>query len=135
MFATRANLDSDHDSFPAGIRCGRFGERLHVALPSGRPTAFLGGNLFAGLHQESLMVRLSEPDRVVAITEHGTQPFEPMPGRPMREYVVLSPKILASRMEIRSWLQRALDYATSLPRKAKTPPRKVAAKKPSRPAR
>jgi ribosomal protein S18 acetylase RimI-like enzyme len=27
VFATRANLDSDHDSFPAGAHCGRPGEK------------------------------------------------------------------------------------------------------------
>jgi hypothetical protein len=37
--ATRANLDSGHDSFPRRRRCGHPGERLQGASLSGRPTA------------------------------------------------------------------------------------------------
>jgi hypothetical protein len=38
-FASRANLDSDHDSFPRRRRCGYPGEKAERASLSGRPTA------------------------------------------------------------------------------------------------
>ena len=44
----------------------------------GYPAAFLNGNLFTGLHQESLMVRLSEDDRALAHSAFGATMFEPM---------------------------------------------------------
>lgn len=84
----------------------------------GYPCAFIGGNLFAGLHQESLVLRLSEADRTRAKAQHGARAFEPMPGRPMREYVVLPDATLTDRRKLSAWLRRALDYAGSLPAKS-----------------
>jgi hypothetical protein len=40
-FATRANLDSDHDHCPAGAAVDTLGKRLHAAFLSGRPTGSL----------------------------------------------------------------------------------------------
>src|SRR5262245_2556978 len=40
-FATRANLDSDHDGSPAGAAVDDLGKRLHGASLSGRPPAAL----------------------------------------------------------------------------------------------
>ena len=95
----------------------------------GYPCAFIGGNLFAGLHQESFIVRLSEADRTRAKAQHGARSFEPMPGRAMREYVVLPDAILTDRRKLSSWLRRALDYAGGLPakspKKAKIAPTKA----------
>ena len=91
----------------------------------GYPCAFVGGNLFTGLHQESVIVRLAEGDRLAAIGEQGAHLFEPMSGRPMREYVALPEAALASRTELATWLRRALSYAASLPPKAKKPARKA----------
>ena len=59
----------------------------------GCPAYFTGGNLFAGVWQETLMLRLSEDDRA-AVTAAGGGPFEPMPGRPMKEYVALPPSMV-----------------------------------------
>jgi hypothetical protein len=82
---------------------------FHAALPDdprierrkmfGYPCAFVGGNLFTGLHQENVIVRLAETDRVAAIRKQGARLFEPMTGRPMREYIVLpkSPLLTGER--------------------------------------
>lgn len=107
---------------------------FHAALPDdpsvqrrkmfGYPSAFVGGNLFAGLHQENVIVRLAEKDRVAAIGKQGARLFEPMTGRPMREYIVLPESALADRGTLAAWLQRGLGYAAPLPPKAKEPGRK-----------
>ena len=91
----------------------------------GYPCAFVGGNLFAGLHQEDVIVRLAEKDRLAVIDKQGARLFEPMAGRPMREYVVLPQAALADREELAAWLQRGLSYAASLPPKAKKAGRKA----------
>lgn len=91
----------------------------------GYPCAFVGGNLFTGLHQENIIVRLAEKDRVVAIDKKGARLFEPMAGRPMREYVVLPQAAVAGREELAAWLRRGLSYAASLPPKAKKAGRKA----------
>jgi len=38
-----------------------------------------------------------------------------MPGRVMREYVVLSPSIVESEAKLTAWLSRASRYVASLP--------------------
>ena len=90
----------------------------------GYPCAFVAGNLFTGLHQENVIVRLAERDRVAAIGK-GARLFEPMSGRPMREYIVLPESALANRGALAAWLQQGLNYAASLPPKAKKPGRKA----------
>jgi hypothetical protein len=75
--------------------------------------------LFAPL-LASWIVRLAEKDRLAAIDKQGARLFEPIAGRPMREYIVLPEVALANREELAAWLQRGFRYATSLPPKAKT---------------
>src|SRR5215468_1199035 len=84
----------------------------------GYPAAFVNGNMFAGLHEAGLVLRLPEKERGEFLKLGGARPFEPMPGRPMREYVV-APQDLASKpAEVQSWLRKAFAYGASLPAKA-----------------
>ena len=83
----------------------------------GYPAVFLNGNMAAGLHEQGLILRLPEAQRVRAIGE-GARPFEVM-GRVMREYVV-APAALAGRTaDVRKWLKRSLDYVATMPAKKK----------------
>jgi TfoX/Sxy family transcriptional regulator of competence genes len=88
----------------------------------GYPCAFVGGNMFIGLHQENMVLRLSEGDREKYLAQPGATIFEPMPGRAMREYVVATPALLADRAALARWVGRAFSYAASLPVKAKKKP-------------
>ena len=93
----------------------------------GYPAAFAHGHLFTGLHQENLMVRLGEAQRA-ALVKNGGRPFEPMPGRAMREYVVVPDTIVADKRALAMWLKRGLAYVGTLPPKTarrKTPSRKA----------
>jgi TfoX/Sxy family transcriptional regulator of competence genes len=99
-------------------------ERALAAFPRaelrrmfGYPAAFVNGNMMAGLFQESLMVRLSAGDRAKIRDESGAKPFEPVPGRVMREYVIVPVAIVKSEPELRKWLGNAFAYADSLPAK------------------
>lgn len=83
----------------------------------GQPAAFANGNLFMGVYGESLFVRLSEPDRTEAKTKGGFVPFEPLPGRAMREYWVLPGSVVKDRAVARRWVARSLVYALTLPPK------------------
>ena len=91
----------------------------------GCPAYFTGGNLFAGVWQETMMLRLSEDERA-EVTAAGGRPFEPMPGRAMKEYVALPPDIMADRDVASLWVRRAASYAASLPPKEKKPRKKKA---------
>ena len=90
----------------------------------GYPCAFVNGNMFTGLHQESLIVRLAEDQRTNLIKEDGASQFEPMPGRVMREYVSLPDAILNNRSRLVEIVASAIDYAASLPPKVKKPRKK-----------
>ena len=81
----------------------------------GYPAAFVNGHMFAGVFQASLFVRLAEKDRTKLIAKHGATPFTPMPGRVMKEYVVLPSSIVESEAKLTAWLSRASCYVASLP--------------------
>jgi TfoX/Sxy family transcriptional regulator of competence genes len=105
----------------------------------GYPCAFVNGNMFTGLHQENLIVRLAEEDRQRLVNQKGAAIFAPFPGRLMKEYVALPPAILDNTKELKGWLRRSLEYAAALPPKGakKAAPRAakkpMAAKKPAAP--
>src|SRR5215472_17188191 len=56
----------------------------------GWPCCFFGGNLFLGLHRESMIFRLPEAERGELLRQPGAALFSPMPGRPMKEYVAVA---------------------------------------------
>ena len=91
-------------------------EGVEVRKMFGYPAAFLGGNLTAGLYQESVMVRLPGDERAERIAD-GWSLFEPMPGRPMREYVALPPEVAGDVVAMRHWLERAAAHVRTLPPK------------------
>ncbi|HEY6279537.1 MAG TPA: TfoX/Sxy family protein [Streptosporangiaceae bacterium] len=84
----------------------------------GYPSCVLRGNMFMALHEDSLILRLAEPDRAEFLSRHQAALFEPMPGRPMKEYVVVPPGMVESD-EVDDWVRRSLAYAEQLPPKKK----------------
>lgn len=90
----------------------------------GYPCAFVGGNMFVGLHQESLIVRLPEDEREALIAAGRAESFEPMPGRRMREYVALGPAILGEDRRLAEMVGAAFAHTARLPPKAAKPRRK-----------
>ena len=102
--------------------------RFDAALPDdptcasrlmfGCPAAFVHGNMFACLHQENVIVRL-DPDGRAALLRAGGGPFEPMPGRVMREYVTLPESARGDARGLRRWIGKAFAYAATLPAKSR----------------
>ena len=84
----------------------------------GMPCAFAGGRMCVGLFADSLFVRLPEPYRE-ALAAEGGRPFEPFPGRVMREYMVFPEAMLGDRRALGAWLDRSQAYAVSLPPRAR----------------
>jgi TfoX/Sxy family transcriptional regulator of competence genes len=85
----------------------------------GYPAAFANGNLFIGLHQNDFIMRLSEADRARFSAQYGELTFEPMKGRPMREYVRLPEELLADARKRAPWIKRSLEYAEGVKPKPK----------------
>jgi TfoX/Sxy family transcriptional regulator of competence genes len=110
-------------------------ERFHEVFPGspaetrpmfGYPAGFLNGNMFMGLWQDSMVLRLGDEARKKFLALEDTRPFEPM-GRPMREYVVVSPALIADDKGLRAWIAKSLAFAETLPPKKKS--KKTAKKK------
>jgi len=83
----------------------------------GHPAAFVNGNLCVGTFGNDMFVRLDEPGVQGLSKIEGVRPFEPMPGRPMKQYLVLPPSLLKNPTKARSWVQRSIDYVLTLPPK------------------
>jgi TfoX/Sxy family transcriptional regulator of competence genes len=99
-------------------------EGVEVRKMFGYPAAFIGGNLTAGLYQESVMVRLPEGERQDRLAD-GWLPFEPMPGRPMREYLTLPLDVAGDVAAMRRWVERAAAFVRTLPPKAPKKPKRA----------
>jgi TfoX/Sxy family transcriptional regulator of competence genes len=85
----------------------------------GYPCAFVHGQMLTGIFQDRIMLRLSEADRAEFLKQPGARPFEPMPGRPMREYVELPSDVMNSPAALKRWIKRGLAYVETLPPKAR----------------
>ena len=95
---------------------------LHGAEPRkmfGYSCIFAKGNMFAGLHEAGMVLRLSENQRAEFLRLKGAEPFEPMPGRVMREYVVVPGGLLDAPEKLRVWVEKSFAYVSSLPAKPK----------------
>ena len=114
-----------HDPWrkPAPELVDRFGEvtagieGVELRKMFGFPAAFVSGNMAAGLHQDTFMLRLPPDERAERLAA-GWSLFEPMAGRPMREYVALPPEVAADVDAARRWIERAVTYTRTLPPKA-----------------
>jgi TfoX/Sxy family transcriptional regulator of competence genes len=83
----------------------------------GFPCAFVNGNMFAGLFQTGLFLRLSETEREEFLRLKGASRFEPLPGRVMREYVTAPADMARQPKVVAEWLRKAFVYGSFLPAK------------------
>ena len=86
----------------------------------GAPTYFINNNMFAGIHGDTIIIRLSEGDREKILTAYkNARPFEPVKGRFMKEYIALPESVYNDKRALQEWLRRSFIYASSLPAKAR----------------
>lgn len=89
----------------------------------GCPCAFTGGNMFAGLHEQNLIIRLPSERREALIAAGSARPFVVM-GRAMREYVAVQGPMDRSEALLNQLVAEAFGFASALPvkeKKARTP--------------
>jgi TfoX/Sxy family transcriptional regulator of competence genes len=85
----------------------------------GYSCVFAKGNMFAGLHEAGMVLRLPDEQRAEFLRLKGAKQFEPMPERVMREYVVVPKVLLNAPEQLRAWVKKSLAYVSSLPAKPK----------------
>ena len=85
----------------------------------GYPCAFVNGHMFAGLFAKQMFVRLPAEERLSMIADHDAKPLEPMPGRPMKDYIVVPPVLMSRETALKALVARAMTFGASLPPKIK----------------
>ena len=85
----------------------------------GYPAAFVNGNMFGGVWQDLIVLRLGESKRAEMIAAGGSE-FAPM-GRRMREYVVAAAGIIEDTETLGAWLEEAFRFGAGLPVKEAKP--------------
>lgn len=83
----------------------------------GWPCSFVNGNLFFGLHKESMIFRLPESDFREFLRHKGAMNFEPMPGRKSKGFVAAAGPMLEDRKALGHWIARSLDHVRTMPKK------------------
>lgn len=83
----------------------------------GYPCAWVGGNMATGLFARSWWVRLPPGRLAAALSSGEARPFEVMPGRGMKGYVMLPDDVVADDARIDAWVGEALAYTATLPPK------------------
>lgn len=85
----------------------------------GNLAGFANGHMFTGVFGDSVFVRLGETDRATLLAEDGAVQFEPMEGKPMREYVVLPAAWCDATSNALPWIEKSLTFVRALPTKEK----------------
>ena len=85
----------------------------------GYPCGFINGHMTVGLHADVFFVRLPQDEQTVLLKKPGGGYLEPMPGKPMRDYVIVPETVRGRKAELGSWIDKAIRYSRSLPPKVK----------------
>ena len=85
----------------------------------GNLAAFVNGNMFSGLYGDDLFVRLSDESRADLLKVKGASIFEPMKGRPMKNYVCVPKEWFEKPALVKPWISRSLKWSSALPPKKK----------------
>lgn len=76
----------------------------------------LYGNMCVGVWQTSLIVRLGAEQGATALKEDNVAQFAPT-GRPMKGWVVVDADGLETDGQLSQWIELAVDFVETLPRK------------------
>src|ERR1700686_1800611 len=95
----------------------------------GNLSAFVNGNMFAGLFGEDLFVRLPD-DESAKVRKQGGRDFAPMAGRPMKGYVTVPSTWHTEPEPAKKWIVTPPDLQGRMPPKVAAA--KGGAKKPTK---
>ena len=76
----------------------------------------INGNMCAGTWKGSLIVRLDKKDHDQTLAEPHTKPAN-ITGRVMKGWALVEPEGVQSEGDLKTWLDRAVEFAGSLPAK------------------
>jgi TfoX/Sxy family transcriptional regulator of competence genes len=76
----------------------------------------LNGNMCCGVHGDDVILRVDPDSTEDALREPHVRIFD-MTGRPMKGWLLVGSEAVASDDQLRSWVERGVDFAGSLPAK------------------
>ena len=76
----------------------------------------LNGNMYCGVYQDFLILRLGPDQAAAALQMPAVRPFD-ITGRPMKGWVMVARDGFKSDDDLKSWLLQAREFADSLPAK------------------
>lgn len=76
----------------------------------------LHGNMLVGVWNDSLIARLGPDQGEAALSEPNVIQFD-VTGRPMRGWVMVEPDGIDSNAQLGDWIQRAVEFVGTLPKK------------------
>lgn len=95
---------------------------FHAVMPrgaderamGGSPAALVHGNVFMRVRRTQFVLRLSEAHRTEVLRMAGAEVFEAVPGRAMKEYIVLPEALLRDTRVLGAWVKRSFEYTAGL---------------------
>jgi TfoX/Sxy family transcriptional regulator of competence genes len=76
----------------------------------------INGNMACGVHKDNLIVRLPEADYDQTLKMPNVSIFD-MTGRPMKGWIMVKPAGVKSDKDLKKWVERSMEFASSLPKK------------------
>ncbi len=76
----------------------------------------LHGNMCVGVWKEFLIVRIGADAYDAALTKRGVHEFD-ITGRPMKGWVMVDPSGARDDLDLAAWIEQAVAFVRSLPRK------------------
>lgn len=77
---------------------------------------FLNGNALAGVWKDRLIARLGRDEGEAALREPHVRAFD-ITGKPMRNWVTVEPRGVGDDDQLKDWIERALKFVRTLPKK------------------
>ena len=76
----------------------------------------LGGNMFCGVYKDYLILRLGKENADKALALPHVRPFD-ITGKPMKGWVMVAQEGVKKDQELKDWLNKARQFASTLPPK------------------
>jgi len=76
----------------------------------------ISGNMFCGVHKDSLILRLGDETAREAMTADHVREFD-ITGKPMTGWVMVAEKGYEGEKDLKNWLEKAKKFASTLPAK------------------
>ena len=87
----------------------------------GCPAYYINGNMFAGVYGTQLFLRLPPDTRAELQSSMDAKPFEPIAGRPMKEYMAMPQEIWSDTAALDEWMRRSVEFVSGIPPKQPKP--------------